>query len=205
MKALFVFSVLMNTVFAGFSTVAVAEPAVPVAMYLDRISVQSLAWELSDTIRQKTNLPGLQVLCMAAALYHEARGETRTGQLAVARVILNRVRSKVYPNSVCGVVYQNAERLNRCQFSFACDTLSDYPRNFDCFEELLDLARAIVENDITDALRPVDPREYKNANFDQITHYHTAAVSPSWGRKIGRIGQIGAHIFYRSQRVARSL
>ena len=94
--------------------------------------------------------PDLASLCMAAALYHEARGESTMGQLAVARVILNRARSRAYPNSICGVVYQNAERANRCQFSFACDGLSDYPRNPASLRQIAELTRAIFEEKATD-------------------------------------------------------
>jgi len=55
--------------------------------------------------------------CLAEAIYFESRGEPEMGQLAVAQVVLNRVMSGLYPNSVCGVVYQNAHRFNACQFS----------------------------------------------------------------------------------------
>jgi len=54
-------------------------------------------------------------------------------------------------------------------------------------------------------LLPHDPHEYREADYDQITHYHADYVSPYWGKKIDRVGQIGRHIFYRSERVARTL
>jgi spore germination cell wall hydrolase CwlJ-like protein len=63
--------------------------------------------------------------CLAEAIYFESRGEPEMGQLAVAQVVLNRVMSGLYPNSVCGVVYQNAHRFNACQFSYACDGIPD--------------------------------------------------------------------------------
>jgi len=63
--------------------------------------------------------------CLAEAIYFEARGEPEEGQVAVAQVILNRVRSGLYPGTVCDVVYQNKERHNRCQFSFACDQTAE--------------------------------------------------------------------------------
>src|SRR5215475_10421449 len=59
--------------------------------------------------------------CLAEAVYFEARGEAVRGQIAVAQVILNRAFSGKYPDTVCGVVYQNKHRYNACQFSFACD------------------------------------------------------------------------------------
>ncbi|MCS6760021.1 MAG: cell wall hydrolase, partial [Candidatus Devosia euplotis] len=66
--------------------------------------------------------------CLAQAIYHEARGESATGQLAVANVIVNRARSSKFPSTLCGVVYQNAEKgYHRCQFTFACDGRTDAP------------------------------------------------------------------------------
>lgn len=143
--------------------------------------------------------------CMTIALYHEARGEPLTGQLAVARVILNRVKSKVYPDTVCGVVFENADRRDRCQFSFACDGRSDMPGNILVYARLLLLSQRILEDRITDRFAPVDPREYRTGDYDQVTHYHTISVAPSWDRRIRRVGQIGNHVFFRSARVARSL
>ena len=63
--------------------------------------------------------------CMARAIYFEARSESELGQLAVARVILNRTKDAAYPKTICGVVYQGSNRRNSCQFSFACDGLPD--------------------------------------------------------------------------------
>ncbi|QKV19780.1 cell wall hydrolase [Oricola thermophila] len=147
----------------------------------------------------------MEATCLTAALYHEARGEPREGQLAVARVILNRMRSKAYPDTVCGVVYQGAEKPFRCQFSFACDRIPDFPREVACFRELHALAREILENGMPGRLLPGDPREWREAEFHEITHYHATYVSPYWADRIGRVGQIGRHVFYRSERVARSL
>ena len=59
--------------------------------------------------------------CLAEAIYFEARGEAVRGQIAVAQVVLNRAFSGKYPDTVCGVVYQNKHRHLACQFTFACD------------------------------------------------------------------------------------
>ena len=58
--------------------------------------------------------------CLAQAIYYEARSEGEAGQRAVAQVVLNRVRHRDYPSTVCGVVYQHV-RGQTCQFSFSCD------------------------------------------------------------------------------------
>jgi len=63
--------------------------------------------------------------CLSEAVYYEARSESSSGQLAVADVVKNRVASKHYPNTICGVVYQGAHRPFACQFSFACDGSMD--------------------------------------------------------------------------------
>ena len=62
-----------------------------------------------------------QLQCLAKAIYFEARGESEKGQLAVGRVVLNRVESGAYADTICGVVVQGSERPNSCQVSFACD------------------------------------------------------------------------------------
>ena len=78
-----------------------------------------------ETIGSPVAVNSRDLRCLARAIYFEARGESTLGILAVGRVILNRVASKAYPNSVCRVVYQNDNRRNRCQFSFACDGKPD--------------------------------------------------------------------------------
>ncbi|GAB4357924.1 MAG: hypothetical protein Kow0026_18540 [Oricola sp.] len=187
-----------------FATPCVADSAVYPAMQLLRIPV---AAELNPAalLPHFRAFREIEATCLAAALYHEARGETRPGQLAVARVIVNRERSKTYPDTICGVVYQGADNPPRCQFSFACDGLPDAPRDLDTYRKLHRLAHVILEKGMPGRLLPGDPHEWREGDYDQITHYHADNVSPSWCKKIRRIGQIGRHVFYRSERVARTL
>lgn len=123
--------------------------------------------------------------CLAEAIYYEARSESRIGQLAVADVVLNRVASPVYPNSICGVVYQGSERTDlRCQFSFTCDGSMNARLQKRKWAEAGDLAGAVLAG-----LRvPVS----RNA-----THYHAFYVSPDWSEKLTPTATIGAHKFYR--------
>ena len=122
--------------------------------------------------------------CLAAGIYFEARGESVKGQAAVAQVILNRVRNPTYPNTVCGVVYQNDNWRNRCQFSFACDGIRDRvrsPKHWDMAEEI---ALATTAGKIW---------------LDEVgssTHYHATYVRPPWAKRMRKVGQIGLHIFY---------
>lgn len=137
--------------------------------------------------------------CLALAIYHEARGEPTDGQVAVAYVILNRVRSRSYPSSVCGVVYQNAHRRNRCQFSFACDGRSDLPRDKHSWARATAISAAILCRTKCDG---ADRRDTAmGSQFFVATHYHATYVRPFWSRRLRPLGRIGRHLFYASSRV----
>ncbi|MEZ5894593.1 MAG: cell wall hydrolase [Parvularculaceae bacterium] len=122
--------------------------------------------------------------CLAQAIYYEARSEPRIGQLAVADVVLNRVASPVYPNSICEVVYQGSEKRTGCQFSFTCDGSMNLRLNKRKWKESEDLAGAILAG----MRRPVS----RNA-----THYHANYVSPVWSKTLTPTATIGTHIFYK--------
>ena len=80
------------------------------------------------------------------------------GQIAVAQVVMNRVFSPFYPNDVCGVVYQNANRHNACQFTFACDGIPDVVTEPDAWERAKRIAARHARRQAVDAgSREVDP------------------------------------------------
>lgn len=139
--------------------------------------------------------------CLALGLYHEARGEPVVGQYAVGATILNRVRSTAYPNTICKVIFQNEHMRNRCQFSFACDGISDKPHNKSSYVKMLRLAGHILTNGIA--------REAKfmgqafHSDIGTMTHYHRYDVSPSWSRKLKQLSKLGAHVFFKSSRVTK--
>jgi spore germination cell wall hydrolase CwlJ-like protein len=122
--------------------------------------------------------------CLARAIYFEARSESEIGRLAVAKVILNRVQSPFYPDTVCGVVYQNAERRNACQFSFACDGKTDRPRPGKAWQNAKTLASQAMAG------------EGEVHAIATATHYHADYVLPEWSGAMTRLVQIGRHIFY---------
>jgi spore germination cell wall hydrolase CwlJ-like protein len=123
--------------------------------------------------------------CLAEAIYFEARNEPEAGQAAVAQVVLNRVKSGLYPKSVCGVVYQNRNRYLACQFSFACEGKSLR------ISEPAPWATAVrVARDVTDG------KTYL-ADVGGATHYHADYVRPHWSRKLKKMDVIGRHIFYK--------
>ncbi|MET3926998.1 cell wall hydrolase [Devosia sp. 2618] len=127
--------------------------------------------------------------CLAQAIYHEARGESEAGQMAVANVIVNRARSNKFPSTLCGVIYQNADKgYHRCQFTFACDGRTDAPSERRAWARSASLAEHIYAEFATGAQVGAVP--------GSALYYHTTAVSPSWSNTYNAVAQIGSHIFY---------
>ena len=147
-------------------------------------------------------------MCLALALYHEARGEPLEGQKAVGITILNRVASKAYPSTICDVVFQNSHRLNACQFSFACDSRANTPGNPAKFAQMIR-----ISEDIIASLQPGNGTVETSMQADNpvpsrylfATHYHRHDVSPSWSKKLRFIARVGDHHFFKSDRVVRKI
>ncbi|MEM1287933.1 MAG: cell wall hydrolase [Pseudomonadota bacterium] len=128
-----------------------------------------------------------QSRCLAEAIYFEARGEPRKGQVAVAQVVMNRVYHDEFPDTICGVVYQNQHWRNRCQFSFACDGKPERirePRAWDVAEEVAE--QVLKKRDLIDTL-------------NDSTHYHATYVRPRWAPRMIRLDRVGIHIFYKGR------
>lgn len=125
-----------------------------------------------------------ELRCLSEALYFEARGESVKGQFAVAEVILNRVDSPVYPDSVCGVIKQGTGRKFQCQFTYTCDGHPEVIREKRAFQQVAKVADALLDG--------ADRKLTKGA-----THYHTRAVNPRWARVFPRTAAIDTHLFYR--------
>lgn len=122
--------------------------------------------------------------CLTQAVYYEAALEPDDGQLAVAQVVLNRVRDPNYPDSICGVVYQGAERNTGCQFTFTCDgALARSPTAWGWSRAQKVAERALAG----EVAKPVG----------SATHYHADYVRPWWAPSLTKVSQVGAHIFYR--------
>jgi len=172
-------------------------------------------WEMVDNAPQESvvveeNLPQESVEsdifdssrdleCMALNIYHEARSDNFAGKIAVADVVLNRVDSSRYPNTVCEVVEQSRMRTNwkgnivpvknMCQFSWFCDGLSDEPFDEGAWIESTNIAEISLNQD-----------KYRGIT-EGSTHYHASYVTPKWinDRGMQVVGQIGQHKFYRWQ------
>lgn len=121
--------------------------------------------------------------CLTQAVYFEARGESPRGQFAVAQVVMNRVKHRAFPKSVCAVVFQGAGRRG-CQFSFACDGSLRARRESEAWAR----AKGVAMRALAGAAL---------ADVGSATHFHTTGVSPIWAQQMARVSQVGAHIFYR--------
>ncbi len=166
--------------------VANASPAGSAARDIAREArwLQSHGWHLAALVDRFSAGPDLdsEANCMAVAVYHEARGETLEGQLAVARVIMNRAVSGKYPTTWCGVVKQP------WQFSFV-NPRSGYMPGVDAASAAWRRALGVTRLAMANAVPSLST---------DVLWYHADYVAPSWGRRLTRVDKIGAHIFYRS-------
>ena len=140
--------------------------------------------ELMDFASVRAEASSSEDHCLAQAIYFEARGEPVEGQIAVGEVILNRVDDAHYPSTICGVVFQNERWRHRCQFSFACDGLSDEPLERDAWMMARRIANLVKARLVPD-------------NSGEATHYHATYVSPKWKHGLEQTVQLGRHVFYR--------
>jgi len=134
------------------------------------------------------------LLCVALAVYFEARNQPPAGQIAVAYVVLNRVADPRYPSDPCDVVMEGPTHPNspsnlpirhRCQFSFFCDGLPEEITNMDAWREARMWSELAVNNAVDDVTYGA-------------THYHTNAVWPFWAPYLTQTAVIEDHIFYRN-------
>jgi len=135
--------------------------------------------------------------CMAEAIYFEAGNQPLVGKIAVAAVILNRVYSMDYPDSICEVVHQGPVReswkkngvfypiKNKCQFSYYCDGRSDKPKFGPTWEDCLMVAEWALQD------------EWFIDHVEGATHYHASYVHPNWADHMQRVVQIQDHVFYK--------
>ena len=120
--------------------------------------------------------------CLATAVYFEARGETLEGQMAVAKVVINRAKSGKYPSSWCAVMKQP------WQFSFVNPYTGQYP-SIDLGSRAWAKAQGIARLAAANVIPSVS---------DDVLWYHATYVAPSWGRRLSLAQRIGTHIFYRA-------
>jgi len=125
-----------------------------------------------------------ELRCLSEAIYYEARGEAIEGQIAVAEVIMNRVDSRHYPDTVCGVVKQGEHRRNSCQFSYRCDGEPERMTEKKAADRARDVAILLMKGERRDLT-------------EDATHYHASYVNPYWAKSLTRTAKHGTHVFYR--------
>ncbi len=122
-----------------------------------------------------------ELYCAAQNIYFESRGEPDLGQLGVGQVVLNRVNSHKWPDTICDVVWQEK------QFSWTHDGKSDRIKLSTkqdrrvWIKSVFYAVTSMVENDATNG----------------ATHYHNTSVEPYWVASMTQTAHIGNHIFYK--------
>jgi len=123
------------------------------------------------------------LMCLAVAVFFEARDQPITGQYAVAEVVMNRVADPRWPDTICGVVFQDR------QFSFTHDGKSDRMETY--------AKDDIIEWRAMNQARTVAKEVYDSGYVElEATHYHSLSVRPSWAKHYYKVGRIGDHVFY---------
>ena len=178
-----------TAVIAPNGTVLQAQPAQSVTIRSAPVAIEAswlykAGWPLYALVdRFSAGAPlDEQANCIAVAVYHEARGETLEGQLAVAKVIMNRAASGKYPSTWCGVMKQP------WQFSFVNPRSGQYPA-VDTASRAWAKAQGIARLAVANVIPTVS---------DDVLWYHATYVAPSWGRRLSLAQRIGTHIFYRA-------
>ena len=135
-----------------------------------------------------------EIECLALNSYFEARNQSLAGQIAVAQVVLNRVRSKDYPDTICEVIqqgptYENWKGnvlpvRNQCHFSWWCDGMSDIPQDKETYSNILSIMQDLLDNKTLDIT-------------EGSVYYHADYVKPSWANEVQQTLIIDNHIFYK--------
>ena len=136
-------------------------------------------------------LDAQELACMATNIYHESARESDLGKIAVAMVVLNRVSSPDFPDTICDVVHQpsrDSTRPRSCQFSWTCDGKSDRIRDSEKYQSIISLSRDILRS--RDTIVDI---------VDGALYYHAVYVNPSWAKYFKRVTRIDTHIFYKNK------
>jgi spore germination cell wall hydrolase CwlJ-like protein len=174
----------------GNGAISQAQPASSVTVKLASAMATEAAWlykngwplyALVDRYSAGAQLDE-QATCLATAVYFEARGESVEGQLAVARVVMNRAASGRYPPDWCSVVKQP------WQFSFVNPHSGQFPQ-VDTGSAAWARAQGIARLAAANVVPSVEP---------DVLWYHATYVAPSWGRRLAMVQKIGLHLFYRA-------
>ncbi len=177
---------------------AIDEAALGGAAPLPRMQSDQLAYARADApitifdgvLKDKNGhkVSEKELNCLATAIYFEARGEAYRGQVAVGQVVLNRVSHRLYPDTICSVVYQNKSKRNACQFSFACDGIPERVYEMKAWAQAEEIAKGLISG------------ELYLPEVGYATHYHATYVRPHWAPRMKKLTKIGQHVFYQFKR-----
>ncbi|MEO7026231.1 MAG: cell wall hydrolase [Caulobacteraceae bacterium] len=123
----------------------------------------------------------VEINCLAAAVYYEARGESAAGQAAVAQVVVNRTHVAGFPKSVCAVIHQGAGRRG-CQFSFACGASLPARRDVAAWTR----SRSVAARALSGQLM---------ADVGRAIAFHAVNLGVSRDGGLRRVARIGGHVF----------
>jgi len=160
--------------------------------------------------KKKTKIHEDELYCMALNIYREAANQSLAGMVAVGRVVVNRVKDRRFPGTVCEVIYEGPVReswrtkqipdldqedrefypiRNRCQFSWYCDGKKD---------EVINMENNIKWQMATDIAYDVLAYDRWKGLVEGATHYHANYVKPDWRKSMTLVAHIDDHIFYRA-------
>lgn len=140
-------------------------------------SLQEIILALTLSAHGGLSVAPEELVCLSRNIYHEARGESLKGQVAVGYVTLNRVSKDAFPDTICGVVYQKG------QFSWTKDGKTDLPRDMIAYETAMNTAIAVIRGNVPD---PTEGSLY----------FHAGSNRAFWTRRLERTVKIGGHSFY---------
>jgi spore germination cell wall hydrolase CwlJ-like protein len=169
----------------------IATTAISVATTSEKANADTSTTNEETNFRVGVDPASLQ--CLSQNIYFESRGSNLADMAAVANVVLNRVKDRRYPDTICGVIQQGKRHSdgslirNQCQFSWYCDGISDVAKNKDKWEQAQTIAYQMLADGRFRGLT------------EGATHYHATYVKPYWATSRGMtlIGRIGEHVFYR--------
>ena len=148
------------------------------------LSFYEIALAAGLAMQTQADVEPFDMICLARTIYHEARGESEKGQIAVAHLVLNRIDDPRFPNTVCDVVHEDrGPGAYDCQFSYTCDGLSDIPAERDAYQK----AMIIALNAMTGA--SVNP-------VPGATHYYAfKKTTPYWADILTEVAYVDGHRF----------
>jgi spore germination cell wall hydrolase CwlJ-like protein len=156
------------------------------AIMINAMMVSSVVYASAELLETKQD--EIAIECLALNIYFETHASSLADAMAVSDVVINRVVSTNYPNTVCEVVTQGYEKgKHKCQFSWYCDGKADTPRNSEAWSRSVEFAKDMYLYG-----------QYVGLT-EGATHYHATYVKPYWAPTLDRVGRIGSHIFYREK------